>query len=1259
MTTAPQRSFRRGEVAPTYHGAANLELFQEGLSTCRNMAVTSLGLSDRGGTELVAEHQIGARDLTLTQTASKLIAFRYNAEQTYMLEFGDRYMRVYRNGSPVGYGKVAITSMAEGANDYTTVTKVGHGLSDGQEIVLTGIEGARSVFNRKHYTVERIDADTFNMRDIGTGNLAYATGTTTSYGYFERVVRIDTPWHAANLSWLRARQRGDVLRMFCKNYPMYTITRTNDTTWLINEAVVGATIEATDNISIVGGTAGTGFGWAVTSINRIYEESLLSTEVARGAAASSGSPVTVNFDAADNAIFYKVYKRIGNGGWGLAGTVPVVDGVTPSFVDNGFTPDYAQSPPIEYNPFETTSIALTDISDQLIITDPVLCLDMHPSGLLIAVGSSAAPYMRMYYRKYIGGPWSLVTGSYLNDYTAAVYEVRFSPDGWKLFATCYQHHVYLYHLINTGDMVGPGFSGLIIWPPCSSEDAPFRLVRYMTDDLIPVAYYNLGANYMSETCCFSADSAHLFFKFEDSGGTNQGVKRIELWHQDVYTIYNQYIFSVSDFLAAGAQNVDRLEYAPNKGLLVVLYPDGGSNPKLSMYYKDFNTHTLLSGVPIDDPTGTTEVKFSPNGQYLAGVNSSGDIWWYTVNGSGSSATLTQQVPPSNSTLTPFNLEWSKDSKFLIVSGGVSPYVEAYRVDNSSGTLALTLVEDFASTVTVTATPGDLAWDTTGDTLFVCMPSGVNLLSLQTTYDYPYTAALFQQRLCCAPTSSDAISVNASTIGSPYNFNRRAFPQDTDAFSYTPNGNEVNEIRHLQTIGRDLACLTMGREMTISGVNDGGFSYGTVQTNVHSYNGASWVEPVSTEDALVYVQDGDKILRDMRYSWETRTYQGSDLTALAKHLFKSRSITRIAYQATPTPIVWVVMSDGELLAMSYIRDQNVLAWSRHDTDGNVVDVACVHEGDIDRVYLLIDRDCSDGRRRFLERMSDTRLDPDDYREGANFTDFAVAYDFRNTDAENTLTITSRVTGTGWAAGQFNVEFVDDTLVAADVTDSNVLFIYSGGDILAMPIVSVSSAKTCVVATTFDIPTAYQNTATAAWAKARTQLEGLGHLIGKDVSIFADGAVVACPGDSNYTTVTVDSEGDVSLEEAVAVAYVGIPYICDVQTLEIEQNSPTLVNIAKNVGRMQLRLEESLGLYGGRVDPGDDTPLTGLNPINQSVLHDLGVEDDRDYQMPYTGVVGGVIKGHWDTGGKVLLRKIHPVPWTLLSIYIPVEMEPNRG
>lgn len=93
-----QPSFAAGELSPALYGRVDLQKYSVGLSKCRNAYVQQYGgVSNRPGTMY-----IGAAKYA-DQTA-RLIPFQYSTEQTYVLEFGDYYVRFYRDGARLESG---------------------------------------------------------------------------------------------------------------------------------------------------------------------------------------------------------------------------------------------------------------------------------------------------------------------------------------------------------------------------------------------------------------------------------------------------------------------------------------------------------------------------------------------------------------------------------------------------------------------------------------------------------------------------------------------------------------------------------------------------------------------------------------------------------------------------------------------------------------------------------------------------------------------------------------------------------------------------------------------------------------------------------------------------------------------------------------------------------------------------------------------------------------------------------------------------
>lgn len=98
MTTSLiQPSFAGGEVSPSLYGRVDLEKYQTSLRRCRNFIVRQYGgVENRPGTRYVAPAKYADRKC-------RLIPFQFNSEQTYVLEVGDQYFRVFMDGEQVVY----------------------------------------------------------------------------------------------------------------------------------------------------------------------------------------------------------------------------------------------------------------------------------------------------------------------------------------------------------------------------------------------------------------------------------------------------------------------------------------------------------------------------------------------------------------------------------------------------------------------------------------------------------------------------------------------------------------------------------------------------------------------------------------------------------------------------------------------------------------------------------------------------------------------------------------------------------------------------------------------------------------------------------------------------------------------------------------------------------------------------------------------------------------------------------------------------
>ena len=96
--TTIQSSFTTGRISPRLAGRIDLAKYQTGLAECRNLVLMPHGgVTRRPGTLFVREAKFAGR-------RARLVPFEFSTTQAYILEFGDLYMRVYKDGGVVMAG---------------------------------------------------------------------------------------------------------------------------------------------------------------------------------------------------------------------------------------------------------------------------------------------------------------------------------------------------------------------------------------------------------------------------------------------------------------------------------------------------------------------------------------------------------------------------------------------------------------------------------------------------------------------------------------------------------------------------------------------------------------------------------------------------------------------------------------------------------------------------------------------------------------------------------------------------------------------------------------------------------------------------------------------------------------------------------------------------------------------------------------------------------------------------------------------------
>lgn len=243
------------------------------------------------------------------------------------------------------------------------------------------------------------------------------------------------------------------------------------------------------------------------------------------------------------------------------------------------------------------------------------------------------------------------------------------------------------------------------------------------------------------------------------------------------------------------------------------------------------------------------------------------------------------------------------------------------------------------------------------------------------YGYPRTVGFFQDRLIFAGTKTQPYVLWMSKTGDYNNFSvEKASGTVTDdsAICLSFISRQQAEIKHICPAS-DLFVLTDSNEWIVSGGST--VTPSKCTNKAQTFRGCTEVEPISIGSRLIYVQKRSQTVRDMAYSFETDSYDGMDLTLLAKHLLRGKTIVDAAYMQDPDSRLYFVRSDGEIICLAYINDQKVYAWSHIITKGKYLSACTVAAEETDEVYIAVERN----GKTYIEKMEADKdsQDPKDY------------------------------------------------------------------------------------------------------------------------------------------------------------------------------------------------------------------------------------------------------------------------------------------
>ena len=492
--------------------------------------------------------------------------------------------------------------------------------------------------------------------------------------------------------------------------------------------------------------------------------------------------------------------------------------------------------------------------------------------------------------------------------------------------------------------------------------------------------------------------------------------------------------------------------------------------------------------------------------------------------------------------------------------------------------------------------------------------------------YPGMVRFYQDRLCWAGAPlTQADSYWLTVDGDYISFLVSTPGEDSDGISEQLTSRQLNAINGLVGF-QSLLMLTSSASWAVQPVSGAALTPSTVDQSIQDYNGSDGIDPVVIGNEAIFSQFQGKVIRSIVYNFYTQAFTSSELNPFARHLFANWSIVSMCYQQNPDNIVWMLRSDGQLIGLTYLKEQDVVAWHHHDTNGmfNSIDAApgigytevwaSVTRPNGGFIEVLENRITSDVRQSFF------------VDNGISNTPTVLAV----TGATNANPCVIRSVAHGLSTGDI-VTF--DTVGGMTQLNGN------------------QYLMTVIDANTFSLQDVYANTNIDSTAygvytsggncvQCFATFTGLSYLNGQMVSILGDGFVFP---------QQVISGGSITLPRSCAYVQIGMQYLSDVETLPVELSMwfnppPPMTTQGRQVkiGTVSFGFVDSRGGWIG-VNVND---VYG-NPALREAFIPKRVNQNQVIQL-YTGNIPEALGGGWNTGARIFYRQVDPLPFTITRI-----------
>lgn len=523
--------------------------------------------------------------------------------------------------------------------------------------------------------------------------------------------------------------------------------------------------------------------------------------------------------------------------------------------------------------------------------------------------------------------------------------------------------------------------------------------------------------------------------------------------------------------------------------------------------------------------------------------------------------------------------------------------------------------------------------------------------------YPSGVSYFQQRRDYFNSLNLPDTYWMSQPGAFDNFDVSVPVGASDAITGTPNSEKVDGIQWMIEMPLGLLTFTASGvfQVTASGtfISSPSAITPTNQTVVpqSSIGSTDSLEPTRIDRDILYWEPDNATLRDLQYQIYFNLYTSADISWQSKHLTEGKEIVQTIWCRSPHYLFWMVRDDGLLLSLTYLKEQEVLGWARHTTQGMVRSVSSAFEVNTDILYLVAERFVPQtGTRYFIERMAPRIWESVD---DAFCVDCGVATVLETRSAK---LYASKGSGIG---AQFNATAA--VFSAADVGK----IIRMGGGIAKVTAFNSVATVTgdwyfpCAELITDD-PNAAPVPQNAGDWTITPQVASVSlppHLIGRQIVGLADGVPIGPFTPAGQTLALPFPASNVNL---------GLAYTAQVQSVYLNTNqAPTDQGRRKSISAVTVRCKASSPMQAGANEAdssAQNPPPFGLSWSGMPAAPNSPAQYPATYTTPgggtaqplFTGDIRIPIPSDWKKPGQVAVQQTAPLPLIVTAV-IPEVLE----